>query len=348
MDFAGWELPLSYGSPVDEHLAVRRTCGLFDVSHMGELELRGPQAQAVCQELTVNDVARLKVGDGQYSMLCNEQGGVIDDVIVFRLEERRYLMVVNAANTERDLAWIRGYNAGRAEIADRSADVALLALQGPLAEQVLRSVTAADPRAMRSFTIREGRVAGYDALVSRTGYTGEDGFEIFVGGMNAGAVWEQLLSGVRGQGGLAAGLAARDTLRLEAALPLCGSDMDGDTTPFEAGLGWVVKLGKGEFVGRPALEAQRVRGVRRSLVGIQMQEARIPRHGYEVRWQDRVIGSVTSGARAPLLGTFIGLAYVGNEAAKPGTNVAVDIRGRHVAARVVERPFYRRARRESP
>src|SRR5437867_877679 len=200
VEFAGWDMPLSYSTILDEHRAVRERCGLFDVSHMGELELRGPQAGAVCQELTVNDVARLRIGDGQYSLLCNERGGVIDDVIVFRLGPERYLVVVNAANTERDLAWIRERVGNRADVVDRSAEVALLALQGPLGEVALRTLTSLDLTGLRPFTIREGPVGGRRALVSRTGYTGEDGFERFVDAADAAELWERLLGAVRNRG----------------------------------------------------------------------------------------------------------------------------------------------------
>jgi len=347
VEFAGWDMPLAYSGSVDEHRAVREHCGLFDVSHMGEVELRGPQAGAVCQELTVNDVQRLRIGDGQYSLMCNDRGGVIDDVIVFRLAPERYLVVVNAANAERDVAWLRERGGARAEVVDRSVETALLALQGPSAEAALRPLTPLDLPALRPFTIRDGPVGGQKALVSRTGYTGEDGFEILLDASDALEVWERLLGSVRHRDGLPAGLGARDSLRLEAGLPLCGTDMDSDTTPLEAGLAWVVKLQKGDFVGRAALAAQTAAGLSRRLVGIELDEPGIPRHGYSVWCDDRLVGSVTSGGRSPTLGTFIGLAYVSTDVAVPGTALAVEIRGRRLAARVVERPFYRRVRREA-
>jgi glycine cleavage system T protein (aminomethyltransferase) len=345
-DFAGWEMPLFYRGATEEHRAVRERCGVFDVSHMGEVEVHGAGAAAVCQELTVNDVARLRIGDGQYTLLCNERGGVLDDLIVFRLGPERYLMIINAANTDADLAWIRARTGGRAEVVDRSAALALLALQGPDAETVLRELTAIDLSSLRPFTASEGPVAGLATLVMRTGYTGEDGFELLLDGRDAPSLWDALLRVTERRGGLPAGLAARDTLRLEAGLPLCGTDMDERTTPLEAGLAWVVKLGKGDFVGRATLVAQAERGIARRLVGVELDEPGVPRHGCAVWRDDTRVGEVTSGTKSPTLGRYIGLAYVATAAAAPGTSVAVEIRGRRVPARVVDRPFYRRVRGE--
>src|SRR5438876_754855 len=275
-------MPLSYRGAAEEHRAVRERCGLFDVSHMGEIELRGPAAAAVCQELTVNDVRRLRIGDGQYTLFCNQRGGVLDDLIVVRLGAERYLLVVNAANTATDYAWVRARAGERAEVVDRSAELALLALQGPEAERALRTLTALDLAALRPFTALEGPVAGVRTLVSRTGYTGEDGFELLVAASDAPRLWEAVLDATRRRDGLPAGLGARDTLRLEAGLPLCGTDMDETTTPLEAGLAWVVKLDKGDFVGRAVLAEQAARGVARRLVGLELAEPGVPRHGYAV------------------------------------------------------------------
>jgi aminomethyltransferase len=346
VEFAGWEMPVSYRGAAEEHAAVRERCGLFDVSHMGEIEVRGSGAAAVCQELTVNDVSRLRIGDGQYTVLCNEQGGVLDDLIVFRLGAARYLLVVNAANTAADLAWIVERARGDAEVVDRSHELALLALQGPQAETVLRRLTALDLGALRPFVAIEGPVAGLAVIMSRTGYTGEDGFELLVASADARGLWDAVLEAVQRHGGQPAGLAARDTLRLEAGLPLCGTDMDATTTPLEAGLAWVVKLGKQSFIGRAALARQAADGVARRLVGIELEEPGIPRHGYAVWREGTPAGHVTSGTKSPTLGSFIGLAYVITGAAAPGTPVAVEIRGRRLPARVVDRPFYRRVRRE--
>jgi aminomethyltransferase len=346
VDFAGWDMPLFYRGAADEHRAVRDRCGLFDVSHMGEIELRGPQAAAVYQELTVNDVRRLRVGDGQYTLLCNERGGVLDDLIAFRVAPERFLLIVNAANTTTDLAWIVERTRGRTEVIDRSRELGLLALQGPEAERALCGLTPLDLGSLRPFAALEAPVAGVAVLVARTGYTGEDGFELLVPAGEAPALWEALLAATGRRQGLPAGLAARDTLRLEAGLPLCGTDMDQSTTPLEAGLGWVVKLGKDGFIGREVLAEQAARGVTRRLVGLELEQPGIPRHGDTVWHDGAAVGMITSGAKSPTLGRFIGLGYVTTGAAAPGTPVAVEIRGRRVPGRVVDRPFYRRVRRE--
>jgi len=345
-DFAGWEMPLSYSGVAEEHAAVRERCGCFDVSHMGEIEVRGPRALEVLQRLTVNDVSKLRVGDAQYTILCNDDGGVIDDLIVLRRGPERYLLIVNAANTPADFAWIAARAGERVEVVDRSLEFVLIALQGPEAEVVLRTLTPIDLAALRPFAFLEGPVAGLDTVVSRTGYTGEDGFELLASAADGPALWTAILQAVRRRGGLPAGLGARDTLRLEAGLPLCGTDMDTSTTPLEAGLGWVVKLGKGEFVGRKRMALQAAGDLRRRLVGIQLDEPGIPRHGYPVWREGAAIGSVTSGMKSATLGQFIGLAYVATGSDAPDTPIAVEIRGRRVPARVVPRPFYRRIRRE--
>jgi aminomethyltransferase len=344
VDFAGWEMPVSYRGALDEHRAVRERAGLFDVSHMGEIELRGRGALALADRLTVNAVARLADGDAQYSVVCDERGGVIDDVIVYRLAPDRVLLVVNAANTAADLAWIDAHRDAGVAVVDRSAETGLVALQGPAAAALLQPLTPLDLGSVRSFTARTTTVAGVDVLVSRTGYTGEDGFELLVGSDRLVALWRAVLAAVEEAGGLPCGLAARDTLRLEAALPLCGTDMDQTTTPLEAGLGWVVKLEKDDFVGAAALRAQRTEGVVRRLVGVRLDEAGIPRHGYPVWADGRRAGEVTSGTKSPTLGSFIGMAYVEAASTAVGTALEVEIRGRRLPARVVERPFYRRRR----
>jgi len=343
VDFAGWEMPVSYGGALEEHRAVRQRCGLFDVSHMGEVEVRGRGAGVWCNRLTVNDVRRLQDGAGQYSILCDERGGVIDDLIVYRLADERFLLVVNASTTEADLAWMREHGSPDVELVDRSAETGLLALQGPRAAPVLAGLADADVAAMRPFTLRDATVAGEPVRVSRTGYTGEDGFELFVASDRLPTLWDAFLAAMVAEEGFPCGLAARDTLRLEAALPLYGSDMDRTTTPLEAGLGWVVKLDKGEFIGRAALAAQREGGVPRRLVGLEMDDAGVPRHGQAVLADGGPVGQVTSGTKSPTLGRFIAMAYVPARYAEVGTAVGVDVRGRHHRAHVVQRPFYRRA-----
>ena len=344
VDFAGWEMPVSYTSALDEHRAVREHCGLFDVSHMGEVEVRGRGAAGWCDRLTVNRVAALADGDAQYSVLCDERGGVIDDLIVYRLDGERFLLVVNASTASGDLEWMRAHADPGIQIVDRSAETGLVALQGPGAARVLAGLADVDPTELRPFTIRECHVAGERVQVSRTGYTGEDGFEILVSSDRLPALWDALLAAMRPAGGLPCGLAARDTLRLEAALPLYGSDMDRETTPLEAGLGWVVKLDKGDFIGRAALAAQRERGLPRRLVGLGMDEAGVPRHGQRVLVDGAPVGQVTSGTKSPTLDRFIAMAYVPPRHAEVGTALEVDVRGRRHAARVVPRPFYRRPR----
>jgi aminomethyltransferase len=342
VDFAGWEMPVSYRGAVEEHHAVRERCGMFDVSHMGEIEIRGRGAAALCDRVTVNDVGRLTEGVGQYSLLCDPAGGVIDDLIVYRVGPERYLLVVNASNTAVDLAWIEEHATSDAEVIDRSADTGLLALQGPASPAVLAKTTSLDLGGVRSFAIRDASVAGVDVRVARTGYTGEDGFELVVASEDLPRLWDALLAVMEPAGGMPCGLAARDTLRLEAGLPLCGADMDRSTTPLEAGVGWVVKLDKGSFVGADALRAQHEAGVRRRLVGLQMDDPGVPRHGYAVRGDDAEVGSVTSGTKSPTLGTFIAMAYVGKGHDAVGSPLTVDVRGRPHAAHVVRRPFYRR------
>jgi aminomethyltransferase len=342
VEFAGWDMPVSYAGAQAEHHMVRRHCGLFDVSHMGEVELRGRGAAAACQRLTVNDVSKLVDGRAQYSVLCDERGGVLDDLIVYRLAAERYLLVVNASNREADVEWIRAHVPSDVEVVDRSDELGLIAVQGPAAKEVLGGL-APGATVLGSFGVTPATLAGHDVMVARTGYTGEDGFEVFVDAGEAVAVWTTLLDAAAARDGGPAGLAARDTLRLEAALPLCGTDMDRTTTPLEAGLGWVVKLDSGDFIGAQALAAQRASGVPRRLIGIELDGAAVPRHGYPV-WHDGAhVGEVTSGARSPTLGTTIGMAMVASRATPTGTRLEIEIRGRRVPAMVVDRPFYRRS-----
>jgi aminomethyltransferase len=337
--FGGWEMPLHYTGILEEHRAVRGGAGLFDVSHMGEVELRGPGAAALCQYLTTNDVERLRDGHAQYTLLCNDQGGVIDDLIVYRLHAERFLLCVNAANAARDLDWIRERGVGRAEILDRSSELALLALQGPGAVDVLAPVTEAPIRSLPPFGCVETRVAGQEAIVARTGYTGGDGFEIFVAAAAAVRLWDALLA--RDGPVVPVGLGARDTLRLEAGLLLHGADMDAGTSALEAGLGWIVKLDCGPFIGRDALASQAKAGVRRRLAGLLLQERGVPRHDYTVSRGGTRVGTVTSGGISPMLGKGIALAYMERPHDGLGTTVEIDIRGRAVAAKVVRRPFFR-------
>jgi aminomethyltransferase len=342
VDFGGWEMPVQYTGIIVEHHAVRQRAGLFDVSHMGEIELRGPRALAACQALTVNDVGRLHDGQAQYSLLCLPSGGVVDDIIVHRIAAERLLLCVNAGNSEKDLAWVREHRGG-ADVVDRSADVAQLALQGPRATDILMPVTDLPLREIPPFSFREGQVAGRRALVAHTGYTGEDGWEIYCGAETALAVWNALLDAGRPFGIAPAGLGARDTLRLERALPLYGHELTEETTPIEAGLGWVVRLNKGEFIGRDVLLRQRETGVERNLVGLMMRAPGIPRQGYWIFHGRDAVGTVTSGTKSPTLGKAIALGYVASTWKEVGTKFGIEIRNRMSEAEVVPLPFYKRA-----
>ncbi len=342
VDFAGWEMPVQYGGIIEEHTAVRTRAGLFDVSHMGEIELRGPGALAACQGATANDVGRLADGQAQYSLLLTPEGGIVDDIIVHRISAERLMICVNASNRDKDFAYLREHARG-AEVIDVSDETALLALQGPRATAILARCTALPLATIPRFAFAAGEVAGRPTLVAHTGYTGEDGWELYCAAGDARAVWDALCTAGEADGLLPAGLGARDTLRLEAALPLYGHELGLDTTPFEARLGWVVRLDKGAFVGREALQAARARGPRRLLVGIELTGPGVPRAGYPVQRDGVVVGELTSGTKSPTLGKGIALGYVEPAAGGVDQELAVEIRGRAVPARVVPLPFYRRA-----
>lgn len=339
--FAGYAMPIQYPTGIlKEHQAVRNAAGLFDVSHMGELEVRGADALDLVQYVLTNDASRLAVGQAQYTVLCRDDGGTLDDCIVYRFEDR-YMIVVNAANLDKDRRWIERH-AGRfdAELVDRSADTGLLALQGPEAQEILTRLTDADLDAIRFYHFVEDAVAGREAVISRTGYTGEDGFELYVAADDAGHVWRELIRVGAPEGLLPAGLGARDSLRLEVGYALYGNDLEEERTPLEAGLGWVVKLDKGEFLGRDALARQKETGLTERLIGFVLQERGFPRHGYAIRHDGETAGSVTSGVLSPSIGKGVGLAYMTADSAKPGTAIEVMIRDQPVAAEVTRPPFY--------
>ena len=340
--FAGWDMPVRFSGVVAEHLAVRQRAGLFDVSHMGELRVSGPEALPLLQRLTPNDVSRLRPGRAQYSALTTDSGGIVDDIVVYRRGEEDFLLITNAANTERDLAWIRerGGAAAADAVVDLSNETALLALQGPRAEAILGTLTGLDLRAIRYYRFADGEVCGVSATVARMGYTGEDGFEIMLPAGEAERVARRILEAGEAEGLAPAGLGARDTLRLEAKMALHGQDIDEDHTVEEADLGWIVKPGKGDFIGRAALVAQREEGVRRKLVGFELRARGIPRRGYPIRVDGEPFGKVTSGGHAPFLRKSIGLAYLPAGATEPGTAFEVEIRGRSLPAEVVPTPFY--------
>jgi aminomethyltransferase len=344
IEFGGWLMPVQYGSILEEHRAVRERVGLFDLSHMGELHVEGPEAGAALAAALVTNPPSLALGRAQYSMICMPDGGVIDDLIVYRLADARFLVVANAGNaaTVSDTLAER-LSRFKAVLDDRSLATGLLAVQGPLATAVLGPLTDVDLAGLRYYAIGEGTVAGIPAMVARTGYTGEDGFEVFVDTDRTVELWRILLAAVKAAGGLPVGLGARDTLRLEAGMPLYGNELDLQTTPYEAGLGRVVKLDKpGDFVGRAALERVAREGPTRKLVGLVVEGRGIARHGHTVWLGDRRTGIVTSGTQSPTLGVPIAMAYVAPGDSEPGTVVGVQIRDARVPARVVALPFYRR------
>ena len=344
--FGGWDMPVEYSGLIAEHTAVRTAAGLFDVSHMGQFEVEGEGALAFLQRVTANNVAKLVDGQAQYSALPMPTGCPVDDIIVYRRSERRYLVVVNAANIEKDWNWLLAQKPSGCGLHDLSDQFALLALQGPKAEAILQGLTPIDLKQVAFYHFAEGTVNGAAAIVARTGYTGEDGFEIFVAPDAASALWRRIVEAGQPHGLLPAGLGARDTLRLEARMMLYGNDMDETTTLIEAGLGWIVSLdeAKGDFIGRAVLAGQKANGAPRKLVGFEMTERGIPRHGYPVFLGDEAQGAVTSGTYAPFLKKSIGLCYLPAARAAVGTELAVEIRGRRTAARVVATPFYKRPR----
>jgi len=342
--FGGWEMPVEYAGLISEHTAVRTAAGLFDVSHMGQVTVEGAGALAFLQRVTCNDVAKLEDGRGQYSALPDPNGCPVDDIVVFRRAADRYLIVVNASNIEKDVAWLRQQRPEGCDVVDRSDDYALLALQGPRAEAILQPLTPIDLASIRFYRFAEGEVDGRPVSVSRNGYTGEDGFELLVPAPHATGLWTRLLEAGEAAGLVPVGLGARDTLRLEARLLLYGNDIDSTTTLVEAGLGWSVSLAehKGDFVGRSVLEEQKKNGAPRRLVGFEVTGRGIARHGYPVLLGGEPVGQVTSGSFAPHLQKNIGLCYLPAERSAEGTEIEIEVRGRRVAAVVVPTPFYKR------
>jgi aminomethyltransferase len=350
-DFAGWDMPLRYASEREEHQAVRTRAGLFDLSHMGEITVTGPQAGQALDHALVGHLSALAVGRARYTMICAPDGGILDDLIVYRLGDDEYMIVANASNAQTVLDAVSVRAAGfEAEIRDDRDAYALLAVQGPEAPGILKSVTGADLDGLKYYAGLPGTVAGVDALIARTGYTGEDGFELFVAPGDAERLWQALTGAGADAGLVPCGLSCRDTLRLEAGMPLYGHELTAAVTPFDAGLGRVVKFDKpGDFVGREALAAAAVKAADvppRTLVGLIAEGRRVPRAGFAVTdASGAVIGEVTSGAPSPTLGAPIAMAYVDASHAAPGSaGVAVDIRGTHEPHRVVALPFYKRER----
>jgi aminomethyltransferase len=345
VEFGGWEMPVQYSGILDEHQAVRTRAGLFDVSHMGEFKVEGQDALAFLQYLVPNDVTRLAIGQVLYTQLCMPDGNVIDDLLIYHLAEQHYMLVVNAANIEKDFSWVTGQaqHFQNVSVSNQSATTSLLALQGPRAIDILQPFTDIDLTAVRYYHSVSGVVDGVHCIVSRTGYTGEDGFELYCAPVDVVKLWNDLLEAGKLQGLLPAGLGARDTLRLEAGLCLYGHELDEHTNPLEARLGWTVKLNKeGNFIGRDALRAVKAQGPAKLLVGIELLERGVPRSGYAIFAGERQIGTLTSGAPGPTVQKNIGIGYVEPAEALVGNRVFIDIRGKRVAAQIVALPFYKR------
>ncbi|MDR6224705.1 glycine cleavage system aminomethyltransferase GcvT [Desmospora profundinema] len=343
--FGGWELPVQFSGIKAEHEAVRTRAGLFDVSHMGEVEILGSDALDLVQKLTTNDVSKLSPGKVQYTAMCYPDGGTVDDLLVYHRQDGSYLLVVNAANTDKDVEWIEKHATGDVTVRNISDQVAQLALQGPLAEEVLQACTDTDLSVIRPFRFEEEvEVGGTKALISRTGYTGEDGFEMYLNADDAPTLWKRILEAGREKDVLPCGLGARDTLRFEARLALYGNELSASITPIEAGIGFAVKPDKGDFIGQEVLAKQKAEDPPRKLVGLEMIERGIPRSHYPVFMGEKEIGEVTSGTQSPTLKKNVGLALVRAEHAELGTEVDVEIRGKRVAAKIVKTPFYQRPR----
>jgi aminomethyltransferase len=347
--FAGWEMPVEYSGITAEHIAVRTRAGVFDVSHMGEIEIAGANALAAVQRISCNDAAALEVGQAQYTGLLTPEGTFVDDMLVYRMAPHHFMLVANASNVKRDYAWISEQikSVGDAAAVDTSSRYALIALQGPASQEVLQPLTGVDLGDLRYYWFGHGEVAAARATISRTGYTGEDGFEIFVPANVADRVWQALLESGRSADVIPCGLGARDTLRLEAAMRLWGNDIDESTSVLEAGMGWIVGWNKTDFIGRDRLHEQKETGTSRRLVGFEMLDRGIARHGYPVVRGDRAVGVVTSGTHTPFLKKAIGMAYVPGDLAAPETEITIDIRGRASKARVVPMPFYKRGQRST-
>jgi aminomethyltransferase len=344
VEFAGWEMPIQYSGVVDEYQTVRTAAGLFDVSHMGRLAVSGEQALSFLQQVTTNDVASLAVLESHYSMVCNRGGGIKDDIFIYRLKPAEFLLCVNASNREKMLSWLREQAAALhgVEVRDRSAELAQLALQGPAAQSVLAELGVDGAASLKPRGCLGVTVPGALSMISRTGYTGEPGYELYVPAGNVLHVWNELLKVGKAAGLKPAGLGARDLLRLEMAYLLYSNDITEETTPLEAGAGWVVNFEKGEFIGRAVLVRQRDEGVTRRLVAFELLQKAVPRHGFMIMADGKAVGEVTSGNLSPILQKGIGLGYVPAAVASIGSSIEIDIRGRLIPATVVKPPFYKR------
>jgi aminomethyltransferase len=342
VDYAGWMLPVQYAGLTAEHEAVRNNAGLFDVSHMGEVEVRGPQATDFVQNLVTNDVSVMNENQVIYALMCYPNGGIVDDLLVYKYANDYYMLVINAGNVDKDFQWMKD-NVGsyNVKLNNISADVSELALQGPKAEEILQGLTDTKLAEIKFFYLkRDVKIAGRNALISRTGYTGEDGFEIYLMHEDAEYVWDKILEAGKGKGAMPTGLGCRDTLRFEANLPLYGNELSAEITPLEAGFGIFVKLNKTGFIGKDALVKQKAEGLKRKIVGFEMVGPGVPRHGYEVLANGKNIGFVTTGYNSPTVKKSIGLAMVDIEYAELGTPIDIQIRKNVVPAKVTSRKFY--------
>ncbi|GAA3346538.1 glycine cleavage system aminomethyltransferase GcvT [Lysinibacillus sp. FSL M8-0216] len=346
VDFGGWELPVQFSSIKDEHDAVRNRAGLFDVSHMGEILVTGPDALDFLQNLLSNDVSKIATGQAQYTAMCYEDGGVVDDLLTYKLADDHYLLCVNAANIEKDYDWmLENQHQYDVTIDNQSEAYAQIALQGPLAEEVLQSLTSTDVSAIKFFRFQGNvEVAGHKVLVSRSGYTGEDGFELYGAPEDIKALWGKILDAGQDKGVVPAGLGCRDTLRFEAGLPLYGQELSATISPLEAGIGFAVKLNKEDFIGHDALVAQKENGLPRKLVGIEMIDKGIPRHGYKVFKDGQEIGEVTTGTQLPSSKRNVGHALIDSQFATIGNELEIEIRGKQLKVITVETPFYKRSK----
>ena len=341
-DFHGWEMPLYYTSIIEEHKAVRQALGIFDISHMGQVLVSGPDAMVMLNRLMVSDISQVGEGRACYTLMLNEEGGILDDLIIYRIGAQEYLLVINCANRSSDVQWLQSHAAGRAAIADISAGRSILAVQGPAACRVLELILDARVTTLGRFGIAPIRTMGSEACLARTGYTGSDGFELFLPDHHAVKLWDLILSGATSLGALPVGLGARDTLRIEAGLRLYGADMDAATTPYEADLGWTVAINKPEFIGREALVGQKQRGLSRRFVGFELSQGPIPREGCELMAADgRAVGRVTSGTFSPILNKPLGMGYVEPARTVPGTALSLSVRSRRYTATVVKLPFWK-------
>jgi len=345
VDFAGWEMPLSYTGTVEEHRAVREAVGLFDVSHLGRISLEGKGAESLLQSLLPNDVRTFKIGSARYSVLLNDDGMILDDIVVYRRSSDRFLLCINASNTQKDIEWIQAHaGTHSAKLLNLTYDMSQLALQGPQAGEVIRRVSDIDRKAINSWQFVEDKIAGFDALIAKTGYTGDIGYEVYLGAGSAKAVWESWIKVGEEFGIKPCGLGARDTLRLEAGNLLYGNDIDETTTPLDAGLEKMIIFDKGEFMGRSALFRQKEAGVKKKLVGFELLQKGVPRHGYKIFSDGKEIGVVTSGNLSPFLNKGIGMGYVQSTYAEIGTEIMIEIRRKTAPAIVVERPFYKKVK----